>query len=130
MPNSVSNIDKTRTRDKESSSSLDSKHTSFYLFSPLKQEDSAFEELGQWLKRQSVAIDVINFAHPENVSKLTALVTAANSSENSHFLDVPLGVAMITDVLIASPLINPDEGGMGNAGGAGAGVGAAGAGAS
>lgn len=58
------------------------------------------------MKRNNVAIDVINFAHPENVPKLTALVNAANSNGNSHFLDVPLGVAMITDVLIASPIIN------------------------
>ena len=72
---------------------------------------------------------MINFAHPENVPKLTALVTAANSNDNCHFLDVPLGVAMITDVLISSPIISADEGGAaGNAGvGAGANAGAAGA---
>lgn len=58
------------------------------------------------MKRNNVAIDVINFAHPENVPKLQAMVNAANSNGNSHFLDVPLGVAMITDVLIASPIIN------------------------
>jgi hypothetical protein len=58
------------------------------------------------------------------------MVNAANSNGNSHFLDVPLGVSMITDVLIASPIINEGmEGGsdaaMAGAGaGAGAGVGA------
>lgn len=73
---------------------------------PLKEEESLFEELGVRMKRNNVAVDVINFAHPENVPKLMAMVNAANSNENSHFLDVPLGVAMITDVLIASPIIN------------------------
>jgi hypothetical protein len=72
----------------------------------LKEEEAEFEELGIRLKRNNVAIDVINFAHAENVVKLEALVNAANSSGNCHFLDVPLGVAMITDVLIASPIIN------------------------
>lgn len=79
------------------------------------------------MKRNNVAIDVINFAHPENVPKLQALVNAANSNGNSHFLDVPLGVSMITDVLIASPIINEGmEGGdaamAGVGGGAGAGA--------
>lgn len=75
---------------------------------PLKGEEASYEELGVRMKRNNIAIDVINFAHPENVPKLTAMVTAANSNGNSHFLDVPLGVTMITDVLIASPIINED----------------------
>jgi 26S proteasome regulatory subunit N10 len=107
----------------------DSKNSSspFKPSSPLLEEEEKFEELGQWLKRNSVAVDIINFAHPENVGKLQALVNAANSSENSHFVDIPLGVAMITDVLIASPIINPDEGG--NAGGNPAGASGVGGGA-
>ena len=52
-----------------------------------------------------MGIDVINFAHPDNVPKLQALVQSANNSDNSHFLDVPIGVAMITDVLITSPIL-------------------------
>jgi 26S proteasome regulatory subunit N10 len=78
------------------------------------------------MKRNNVAVDVINFAHPENEAKLRAMVTAANSNGNSHFLDVPMGVSMITDVLIASPIINEgmdagmaDVSGGANAGGAG-----------
>lgn len=74
------------------------------------------------MKRNNVAIDVINFAHPENLPKLEAFVRAANNTGNSHLLDVPLGVSMITDVLIASPIINVEEEGgaaMGGAGGIG-----------
>lgn len=96
---------------------------------PLKEQEADFEELGVRMKRNNVAIDVINFAHPENVPKLQALVNAANNNGNSHFLDVPLGVSMITDVLIASPIINEgmegmDMGAMGGADVAGAGAGA------
>jgi 26S proteasome regulatory subunit N10 len=57
------------------------------------------------------------------------LVTSANGGgSDCHFLDVPLGVAHITDVLIASPIINQDElgGGVGDVGAA-SGVGGAGA---
>jgi 26S proteasome regulatory subunit N10 len=96
---------------------------------PLKEQESDFEELGVRMKRNNVAIDVINFAHPENVPKLQALVNAANNNNNSHFLDVPLGVSMITDVLIASPIVNESMDDMGGAGaanvGGGAGVGGA-----
>jgi 26S proteasome regulatory subunit N10 len=52
---------------------------------------------------------VVNFAHPENVHKLQAFVLAANTNNNCHFLDVPLGVVAITDVLIASPIINMED---------------------
>ena len=81
------------------------------------------------MKRNNIAIDVINFAHPENISKLQAMVNAANSSGNCHFLDVPLGVASITDVLIASPIINQEDEAVGAAvGGGAAGAGGAAAG--
>jgi len=67
------------------------------------------------LKRNNVAIDIINFANPDNVEKLKALVNAANNSDNSHFMDVPMGINMITDVLITSPiLMNEDFGGAPN----------------
>lgn len=82
---------------------------------PLEEELSDFEELGIRLRRNTVNIDVINFANPENVPKLTALVNAANDGNMSHFLDVPLGVSMITDVLISSPIMmydNGDDGAM------------------
>ncbi len=75
------------------------------------------------MKRNNVAVDVINFAHPENIPKLQAMVNAANSNGNSHFLDVPIGVAQITDILIASPIINEGmDHGMGGAADAGAGA--------
>lgn len=36
----------------------------------MKGEDADFEELGMRLKRNNVAVDVVNFAHPENIPKL------------------------------------------------------------
>ena len=98
---------------------------------PLTDEEQTYEELGIRLKRNNVAIDVVNFAHPENVPKLQALVQAANSGNDCHFLDVPLGVAHITDVLIASPIVQGEDFGggaaadIGGAQPAGAGAGAA-----
>lgn len=62
-------------------------------------------------------IDIINFANPDNVPKLKALVEAANNSDESHFLDVPIGVSMITDVLFTSPILHGNDAGAGAAGG-------------
>lgn len=62
---------------------------------------------------------MINFANPENVPKLQALVTACDNSSNSHFLDVPLGVSMITDILFTSPILGGDDAGATGAAGAG-----------
>lgn len=61
---------------------------------------------------------MINFANPDNVPKLQALVDSANKNDNSHFLDVPMGVSMITDVLFTSPILQGEDA----FGGAGAGA--------
>ena len=37
---------------------------------PLQNEEAHYEELGVRMKRNNIAVDVINFAHPENVPKL------------------------------------------------------------
>jgi 26S proteasome regulatory subunit N10 len=85
-----------------------------------------FEDLGMRLKKNNVSLDVINFANPDNVGRLQALVNAANEgmedAATSHFLDVPQGISHITDVMITSPILQPDAMGAGGDGGAGAGA--------
>lgn len=86
------------------------------------------------LKKNNVAIDIINFANPDNVGRLEALVNAANSGSEEaptcHFLDVPQGVQHIMDIMISSPILqSEDAGGAGEqliGGGGGADGGAAG----
>lgn len=68
------------------------------------------------MKRNNVSLDIINFSNPENVPKLEALIKTCNNSNNSHFMDVPMGIGMITDVLFNSPILHGDDVG-GNAGG-------------
>ena len=88
---------------------------------PILEELAELEDLGKRLKRNNVAIDIINFANEENVPKLQACVNAANNSDNSHFMDVPQGVIAITDVLITSPILMSEDYG-GGAGAADAGM--------
>lgn len=86
---------------------------------PITESLEQCEDLGKRLKRNNVAIDIINFANPDNVEKITALINACNNSSNSHFMDVPMGISMITDVLFTSPILNGDEAGVDQAAGAG-----------
>lgn len=89
---------------------------------PLIESYEQCEDLGKRLKRNNVAVDIINFANAENVPKLEALVQAANNSSNSHFMDVPIGCTMITDLLFTSPILGNEDGPPmgGEFGGAGA----------
>jgi len=83
------------------------------------------------LKKNNVSIDILNFANPDNISRLQALINTANAGAegeaNCHFLDVPPGCTNITDVMITSPILQSEDMGGGAAaigGGAGAGGGA------
>jgi len=78
----------------------------------MTSEDEEYDSIGMLISRQNIAIDLINFAHPENISKLNILLAKANKNNNCHLLDVPIGVAMITDLLISSPIINEFDEGM------------------
>ena len=80
------------------------------------------------LKKNNVAIDIINFSNPDNVSRLQGLVNTANAggedSPSCHFLDVPQGCTSIVDVLITSPIVQAEDmGGAGAGGDAGGGAG-------
>lgn len=85
---------------------------------PLEGTEEDFEDVGMMMKKNNVSIDVINFSHTDNVSRLQSMVAAANQGSgdtpNSHFLDVAAG-CNITDVLISSPICMPEDqpGGVG-----------------
>jgi 26S proteasome regulatory subunit N10 len=85
---------------------------------PLVGTEEDFEDVGMRLKRNNVNIDVINFSHTDNVSRLQSMVAAANQGQeadpSSHFLDVAPG-CNITDVLISSPICMPEDVGGGAA---------------
>jgi len=90
-----------------------------FVGSPIAESEKELTALGKKLKKNSVAVDVVAFGVEANIPKLEAFVAAINSQENSHLINVPLGVTM-ADVLVSSPLI-AEEGmaGMGGGGGGG-----------
>lgn len=93
-----------------------------FVGSPIEGlDDREMTKLGKQLRKNDVAIDVINFGHPENIPLLTALVDNCNKSGNSHLIDVQYGMN-IADTIITSPVVafdtgydNPPEGGEANA---------------
>ena len=83
-----------------------------------KGTEEDFEDLGMRLKKNNVNIDVINFANPDNIGRLQAMVNSANDGAEEkptcRFLDVPMGCSHIVDVMMTSPILMADQdmGGM------------------
>eukprot|EP00931_Biecheleriopsis_adriatica_P066497 TRINITY_DN4083_c0_g1_i1.p1 TRINITY_DN4083_c0_g1~~TRINITY_DN4083_c0_g1_i1.p1 ORF type:complete len:434 (-),score=138.90 TRINITY_DN4083_c0_g1_i1:245-1546(-) len=96
-----------------------------FVGSPITATDKELETLGKNLKKNSVALDILSYGEvEENQPKLEKLMNALNSSDSSHLVEAPVGPKLLSDILLSSPIINPDgEPGMGGGGGAGEGAG-------
>jgi len=89
-----------------------------FVGSPVAEEESALVKLGKKLKKNSVAVDIVNFGEEaENTQKLEALLNAVNSDDNSHLVTVPPGPHVLSDILLSSPIIQGEDGGGGGGGG-------------
>ncbi len=93
--------------------------------SPILEEEKTLVTLGKKLRKNKVALDVVNFGHPENAPLIQALVNAVNNSENSHFIDVPTHVQFLSDGLMGSPVMVDSDVPMGDGGAADPGAGMA-----
>lgn len=81
-----------------------------FVGSPLENlDDREMVKLGKQLRKNDVAIDVVNFGHSENIPLLTKLVENCNKGGNSHMIDVGYG-GNIADTLITSPVVAYDAG--------------------
>lgn len=71
-------------------------------FSPVKYDKKVLEMIGRKLKKNSVALDVVNFGEEDDdkTEKLQALVSAVNNNDSSHIVHVPAGANALSDVLI------------------------------
>ncbi|KAL7520100.1 hypothetical protein ACHAWX_006301 [Stephanocyclus meneghinianus] len=102
-----------------------------FVGSPLIHADArSLVKAGKQLKKNNVFIDVIALGELEgNEPKLRELVDAANGSStddnaerNCHLVTIPAGV-LPSDVLISSPILRGDGGGVSMGDGTGGGVG-------
>lgn len=70
--------------------------------SPIKHEKKTLEMIGRKLKKNSVALDIINFGEEDEskTEKLESLLAAVNNNDTSHIVHVPAGPNALSDVLI------------------------------
>mmetsp|Transcript_19629 Transcript_19629/g.25418 ORF Transcript_19629/g.25418 Transcript_19629/m.25418 type:complete len:375 (+) Transcript_19629:56-1180(+) len=89
-----------------------------FVGSPIVADEKALVKAAKVLKKNNIAVDVVQMGNDaQNSVKLKAFVDAAISNENSHLVSVPPGV-VLSDVLISSPIVQ-GEGGTTNTGMAG-----------
>ncbi|GAA5900622.1 hypothetical protein JCM6882_000924 [Rhodosporidiobolus microsporus] len=109
--------------------------------SPVKETQAALVKLGKKMKKNNVALDIISFGTPDvdlsipslgsssapsstpetNTTKLSALIDACSSSDNSHFLAVEPGAHLLSERVAQSAILrgeggDEDMGGMGGGG--------------
>jgi 26S proteasome regulatory subunit N10 len=83
-----------------------------FVGSPLEDDQKELVKLGKKLKKNNVAVDVINFGETaENQEKLEAFIGAINNNDNSNLLTVPPGPHILSDIIISSPILQDGEGG-------------------
>ncbi|PON57780.1 Proteasome subunit Rpn [Parasponia andersonii] len=84
--------------------------------SPVKYDKKVLETIGKKLKKNSVAVDIVDFGEEDDgkPEKLEALLAAVNNNETSHIVHVSPGPNALSDVLISTPVFTGDgDGGSG-----------------
>jgi len=86
-----------------------------FIGSPVKYDKKVLETIGKKLKKNNVALDIVDFGESddEKPEKLEALIAAVNSSDSSHIVHVPPGDNALSDVLLSTPIFTGEEGGSG-----------------
>ena len=81
---------------------INNQHLLVLDFSPVKYDKKVLEMIGKKLKKNSVALDVVNFGEEDESKseKLEALVAAVNNNDSSHIVHVPAGSNALSDVLL------------------------------
>ncbi|CCX31905.1 hypothetical protein FPQ18DRAFT_271318, partial [Pyronema domesticum] len=101
-----------------------------FVGSPIAEDEKTLVKLAKKMKKNNVAVDFVNFGEVEsdNTQKLQAFIEAVNSNDNSHMVTIPPGPQLLSDRLLATPILG--ETGSSESGAAGADGGTAGEGSS
>lgn len=97
-----------------------------FVGSPIAEDEKTLVKLAKKMKKNNVAVDFVNFGETDsdNTAKLQAFIEAINSSDNSHLVTIPPGPHLLSDRLIATPIMGEggaSEGLMGEGGASGEG---------
>ncbi|KAF8941527.1 hypothetical protein BGZ58_006930 [Dissophora ornata] len=82
-----------------------------FVGSPVEEDEKTLVKLAKKLKKNSIAVDVVNFGEEaENTTKLEAFVTAVNNNDNSNLVTVPPGPHLLSDILVSSAILAGEDG--------------------
>lgn len=100
-----------------------------FVCSPIEDSKDKLVKLAKRMKKNNTSIDLVAFGDltDENLEKLRAFNEVVKGGDGSHLEIVPPGPNLLSDSIVASPILAGEGGGAG-AGGAGAEGGAAGGG--
>eukprot|EP01113_Clastostelium_recurvatum_P040771 TRINITY_DN637_c0_g1_i2.p1 TRINITY_DN637_c0_g1~~TRINITY_DN637_c0_g1_i2.p1 ORF type:complete len:388 (-),score=128.43 TRINITY_DN637_c0_g1_i2:30-1193(-) len=91
-----------------------------FVGTPLQETGDELVRTAKRLKKNNVAVDVINFGEETvNTERLESFINAINTNDNSHLITVPPGPHILSDILLSSPIV-VGEGGAGGFGAAAA----------
>lgn len=93
-----------------------------FTCSPLSDSSSTLTKLAKKMKKNNTSIDIVAFGDlsDDNIAKLQAFNEAVKGGEGSHLEIVPPGPNLLSDSIVASPILAGDGGGAPtNGGGAG-----------
>lgn len=77
------------------------------MFSPVNYDKKVLEMIGKKLKKNSVALDIIDFGEEDDgkPEKLEALLAAVNNNGSSHIVHISPGPNALSDVLLRCDLV-------------------------
>lgn len=88
-----------------------------FVGSPVRESDKELEKLAKKMKKNNVAVDIINFGEEDvNTAKLEKFQAAVNNHDNSHLVTVPPGPRLLYEVIATSPILVEDGFDVGDAG--------------
>lgn len=124
----VAGIQKAQLALKHRQNSLQRQRIVVFVSSPIEAPEDRLVRLAKALKKNNVAVDVVNIGlEADNEAKIDAFIAAVNSNDNSHALHVPAGAgtpvseAMMNSRICADPDAAARSAGAGVGAGAGAG---------
>ncbi|KAK0335245.1 proteasome regulatory particle base subunit rpn10 [Friedmanniomyces endolithicus] len=99
-----------------------------FVCSPILEGEAALVKLGKRMKKNGTSVDVVAFGDltDENLGKLRAFNEAVKGGDGSHLEIVPPGPNLLSDSIVASPILAGEGGPQGGEGGVEGGAGGAG----
>ena len=83
--------------------------------SPIRESEKELEKLSKKMKKNNIAVDVINFGEEGiNTSKLEKFNSAINNHDNSHLVTVPAGGRMLYEAIATLPILMEEGADLGD----------------